>query len=382
LAWLFSRCWCAKPLIGRNWIGKSALIPDIRVDQGGMRFTWPRLFFLAAIASAQDEVTPPPPILFTGVADGFYSANLNRPASGVNLFHNFDQNDGFQLNSAQISLEHDGESWGFELDGGTGEMFRIMNAPDPWHGPNRYISQALITYKHSRVTFDFGKFYSNIGAESPESYKNFNYTRSLLYVLGEPYDHFGARASLRVTKSFSAGVQQVNGWNNVRPNDLKTTGLTSNWTGEKWGWSQIYMMGPQQPPSSQGWRRVYNSVLTASPSPRVTAYLELLYGWEQAAGRWNGFAAASKFSISKKWSASSRLERFNDEFGTLTGAPRLILEGTATLEYKPSVHCIVRAELRRDWANVGTFETGSFPALSKTQDTFLLGVIGVFKNSH
>jgi hypothetical protein len=96
---------------------------------------------------------------------------------------------------------------------GYGEMFRIMNLADAWHGPNRYISQAIFSCKPLAGSFrlDFGKFYTSAGAEGPETYNNFNYSRSLLFTLGEPYYHFGLRVTVPLTKFFTAGVQRVNG---------------------------------------------------------------------------------------------------------------------------------------------------------------------------
>jgi hypothetical protein len=95
---------------------------------------------------------------------------------------------GFELNAAEWSVERDGDRFGFRLDAGHGEMFRIMNLADGWRGPNRYISQAIFSYKPSAglLRLDFGKFYTSAGAEGPETYNNFNYSRSLLFTLGEP----------------------------------------------------------------------------------------------------------------------------------------------------------------------------------------------------
>ena len=97
-----------------------------------------------------------------------------------------------------MSLERDGRQFGSRLDAGFGEMFRIMNLTDPWGGPNRYISQASVSYKPLKngLRFDFGKFYTSVGAEGPETYNNFSYSRSLLFTLGEPYYHFGLRATI------------------------------------------------------------------------------------------------------------------------------------------------------------------------------------------
>jgi hypothetical protein len=122
-------------------------------------------------------------------------------------------------------VERNGERFAFRLDAGYGQMFRIMNLPDPWHGLNRYISQAVFSYKPlgGAVRLDFGKSYTNVGAEGPETYLNFNYSRSSLFALGEPYCDFGLRATVPQTNSFTAGDQLVNGWNDLRDNNSSSS---------------------------------------------------------------------------------------------------------------------------------------------------------------
>jgi hypothetical protein len=174
-----------------------------------------------AIAFAQDPDIPPPtakPFQFTGAVDAFYSGNLNHPASGVNQVQNFDTHDGWALDFASLSVQANGAKFGFRLDTGFGEMYKTMNLADTWAGPNRYISQAYVSYKpirNSALEIDAGKFFTSAGAEVPESYNNFNYSRSLLYVLGEPYYHFGLRSTIPITKSFSIGAQFLDGCNNL-----------------------------------------------------------------------------------------------------------------------------------------------------------------------
>jgi hypothetical protein len=235
------------------------------------------------VLHAQDPTAPAStetPLKFTAILDAFYSQDLNHPASGLGGFRNFDWKQGLELNAAEINLERDGPEFGFRLDAGLGEMFRSMNLSDPWGGPNRYISQAFVSYKPRKngLRFDFGKFYTSVGAEAAETYNNFNYSRSLLFTLGEPYYHFGFRATIPLTASFSAGVQLVNGWNDVRDNNSgKSVALVSTWTHPKWGWSEVYMTGPEKSGTDTGFRRLYDSVFTVSPNRWANAYVEGLW---------------------------------------------------------------------------------------------------------
>ena len=350
------------------------------------------LALLATIAGAlvaQDGAQAPSeersPWQFTGVLDGFYSADLNDPALGLAEFRNFDWKQGWQLNAAEVTVERDGPRFGFRVDAGYGEMFRIMNLADPWRGPNRYISQAFVSYKPLRkLRIDFGKFYTSAGGEVPESYNNFNYSRSLLFTLGEPYYHFGLRATVPVTKSFSAGVQLVNGWNDVRDNNSgKSVALVSNWTGSKWGWSQALIAGPEKPGTDIGFRRLYDSVVTLNPAARLSAYVEALWGMDPRIGggkdQWSGVAEAARLAIHKKWSVSERVERFNDTTGFNTGTPQHLEEATATLEYRPAAVVSARLEARRDFSDRAVFDRGGVPRAAKDQTTLLAGLMVVFK---
>lgn len=350
------------------------------------------LFVLGlTVLSAQDEAAPSQdtsrtPVKFTGVVDAFYSADLNHPASRLGQFRNFDWKQGGELDAAEINVERDGARFGFRLDAGFGEMFRIMNLADPWAGPNRYISQAFISYKPpvNGMRLDFGKFYTSAGAEGAEAYNNFNYSRSLLFTLGEPYYHFGLRATIPAMKSFTAGVQLVNGWNDVRDNNSgKTVGLLSTWTRRKWGWSQVYLTGPEKPGTNAGFRRLYNSVLTMTPTAWVNTYVEALWAVDRRAGggkdRWSGVAEAARFSLSKKWSLSQRWERFNDSTGFNTGTPQHLMEGTATLDYRPSKLILARSEFRRDWSDRRVFQKDGVPNASRSQTTLLVGLIFVIR---
>ena len=92
----------------------------------------------------------------------------------------------------------------------------------------KHVLQAYVSLKPTNwhgVQVDFGKFVTSAGAEVTETHLNWNYSRSLLFANG-PYYHFGLRTTAPLSKNFTAGVQLVNGWNNVEDNNAaKTVGL-------------------------------------------------------------------------------------------------------------------------------------------------------------
>jgi hypothetical protein len=132
---------------------------------------------------------------FSALGDGYFTFNFNHPVSGSNQLQNFD------LNYA-----------------GFGETMRFIHASDPAPRGFRYVEQMYVIAKPKYVhgtEFDFGEFVTSAGAEVIESSSNWNYSRSLLFVLATPYYHFGVRASVPVTKSYTVGVQIVNAWNTL-----------------------------------------------------------------------------------------------------------------------------------------------------------------------
>jgi len=349
---------------------------------------------ICVIASAQDTdaTTAPPvkPFQFTGALDAFYSGNLNHPASGVNQTRNFDTRDGWGLDFASFSVQANGAKFGFQLDTGFGEMYKTMNLADTWAGPNRYISQAYVSYKpilNSALEIDAGKFFTSAGAEVPESYNNFNYSRSLLYVLGAPYYHFGLRSTIPITKSFSIGAQFLDGCNNLgNLEGGKMLGLVAAVTRSKWSWTHTYLTGPESIGPREAVRHFHDSALTFTPRPWISSYFEALHSTERwtagGSDSWYGVAGAAKFSPFKKWSFSPRLDWFADSTGFSTGLSQQLKEVTMTAEYRPLSYLITRAEYRRDWSDQPFFDRGATLGASQAQNTFLLAWIFVIRREH
>jgi hypothetical protein len=359
-------------------------------DKCGMlaRFLLCSLF--CACASAQATGTPPAevsPFQFTGAVDAFYSLNLNQPASDVNQLRNFDTKDGFLLDFASFSIQANGPKFGFHLDTGFGEMYRTMNLADSWAGPNRYISQAYVSYRpiwNSKLQLDAGKFFTSVGAEAPESYNNFNYSRSLLYVLGEPYYHFGVRSTIPVGKGFSTGAQFLAGCNNLgNLSGGKMFAVVASLARTKWSWNHTYLGGVEKLGGNDGFRHLHDSVLTVAPRTWLNAYFEVLFASEHWQRRpsdsWHGLAGAARFSPLKKWSFSPRLDWFSDSTGFNTGRAQQLKEITLTAEYRPATFLIARAEYRRDWSDQPFFDRGATARSSKQQGTFLVAWILVVK---
>lgn len=109
--------------------------------------------------------------------DAFSAAKLPGDGSNTNLLRNFvTTSDHFVLDASTLTAQLTKGIFGFHVDAGYGEMFKTMNLSDPWGGPNRYFSQAYVSlkpFRHSDFELDFGKFYTSVGAEVPDTGSNY-----------------------------------------------------------------------------------------------------------------------------------------------------------------------------------------------------------------
>ena len=364
----------------------------------------------ALLAQAQAPAPAPAPwsigeIKFSGLIDGYYSHNFNNPASGYNTLRNFEvKSRQFSLNMAELSLTHDAEPIGFRLDLGFGRAWDVFHATDPaGRDIVRYFPQAYITLKPKNwggLQFDFGKFYTSVGAEPTENTQTWSYGRGYLYTNG-PYYHQGLRITKPLTSSFTAGFQLVNGWNNVEDNNSgKTMGFTTAWTGKKISWLNNIYIGPEKTGSNVGWRNFYDTVINLTPSDKMAAYINYDHGIENhadgtkkgAAANWDAIGLAAKFTTSEHTGLAFRYEYYSDHDGFATGygTPLNLQSITATYEYKWTQGLLSRFEYRHDSSDKGFFERGSqgqplnpgigtfTPGPKKNQDTLTLGFVAFF----
>jgi hypothetical protein len=346
-------------------------------------------------------------ITFSGLIDGYYSHNFNNPASGYNTLRNFEvKSRQFTLNMAELSLykpTSDTEPIGFRMDLGFGRAWDVFHATDPGdRSIQRLIPQAFMSVRPEGwggFQFDFGKFYTSVGAELTENNLTWHYGRGYMYTNG-PYYHFGARITKPLTNSFTVGMQLVNGWNNVEDNNTgKTLGFTTAWTSSKVSWLTNTYVGPEKTGTNAGWRQIYDTVLNFTPTSRISGYLDYYHGRENEAfalggpaADWDAFGASVKLSADDHNAFAFRYEYYSDHDGFITGygSPINLQEFTATYEYKWTRGMLTRLEYRRDWSDKPFFERGSqgqplnpgigtfTPGPWKNQDTLTIGFVAFF----
>ena len=332
---------------------------------------------------------------FSGFLDGYYSYNANRPSNAangqVNDFYNFnDKTDQFSLSAAKLTLNHDPDPVGVHVDLLWGRTNTLIHSSTDSSTDN-YVEQAYISAKPPKAhgtELDFGQFVTSAGAEVIEAKDDWNYSRSILFAYAIPYYHFGLRTSTPVTTTWSAGLQVVNGWNNVVNNNGGVTiGLTSALTKPKFAWALNYYTGPENTDTQKGYRNLVDTTLTLTPSSKFSAYIN--YDYQQnhlpavfdvspkSSQHLQGIAFAARAAVTGNASLIGRYEYFNDNKGYATGTIQNMQEFTGTYEYKWAAGLLSRIEYRRDWSDHAVYHKGN-TQMVKSQSTLTAGFIAFF----
>ena len=358
--------------------------------------------------------------------DAYYAVNYNfpRPQSGLNMFHAFDQTDGFAINWAGLNLSYGPDPVGATINLRFGPGANVANALEPTGLQN--VKQALVSWKpggaRGSFTFDLGKFDSPYGAEVADSQGNMNYSRSLLFTLAQPLFFTGLRADYAISDVWDIKLFLANGWNNsVSMNQGKTGGAQINFKpNDKLIVAAGYALGPQQPDSaapsafpvaacptvagglapctasaagttaSDGrFRHLVDLVVDYSPTDKLRFLLNGDVGAEDLGPlgmvSWEGWNLGVRYAAGAGVAASIRGGMLNDPQGyaaSLFTAPTTrkttLVDGTVTLEYAPVLNLVMKLEQRFDYvdaAGAGMFTVNAGGGPSHTQSMTLFGVV-------
>lgn len=334
------------------------------------------------------------PTSLSGFVDMYYLQNFNNPDPRTNGLRSFDNTSNqFGLNLVELVVDKtpnpDNSRTGYHLALGYGNAMNAIyaSAPVPF-APDQYLKEAYFSYLApvgKGLQFDFGKFVTPLGAEVIESKDNWNYSRGLLFSYAIPYFHFGMRTKYAFNDKFSLTGYFTNGWNNVIDNNsAKTYGASFTWSpSKKVTVAQNFMIGPEQTDNSSNWRQIWDTVVTVSPTKRLTLMANYDYGrGDRITGIaspvwWTGIAGYVKYAISEKYAVAGRYEYYNDHYGFTTGTAGHVNGVTGTFERPIGVHFISRLEFRHDIANNPIFTKGTSTPVN-SQTTATAGLIYVF----
>ena len=338
----------------------------------------------------------------SGFVDVYYGQNFNNPASQANGLRFFDgATNQFGLNLVELVVDKTPEvtnsRTGYHVALGFGQAMNAVNASEPKGGLgfDQYLKEAYFSYLApigKGMQVDVGKFVTPAGAEVIETKDNWNYSRSLLFSYAIPYYHFGMRAKYVFNDKYSLTGYLVNGWNNVLDNNSgKTYGLSFGWNpNKKFGLAQTYLAGPEENGTNSNLRQLSDTVLTYSPTGKLSFMLNGDYGRGDRylvdpvtntfshPVFWTGVGGYVKYSFNTTSSFATRYEYYDDRDGFTTGllVPTHFNEFTATLERLMAHHIISRFEFRRDMSNQPTFLKGSTPVTD--QNTLTAGLVFTF----
>lgn len=362
---------------------------------------------LVSSGSAAAPGTPPPPpslagllgpTSLSGFVDVYYGQNFNNPTDRANNLRFFDgATNQFGLNLVELVVDKapdpSNSRTGYHVALGFGQAMNVVNGSEPQAGLgfDQYLKEAYFSYLApvgKGMQVDVGKFVTPHGAEVIETKDNWNYSRGILFTYAIPYYHFGMRAKYTFNDKYSLSGFFVNGWNNVVDNNTgKTYGMSFAWNpNKKFGIIENYMAGPEQNNINSSWRQLSDTVITYSPTSKLSFIVNGDYGrgdrvdlGEDLLSKpvyWTGVAGYIKYALNGSSAISTRYEYYNDHDGFTTGTAQHFNEFTTTFERLVAHHIISRFEFRRDMSNGNPFLKGTTPV--GNQNTMTAGLVYTF----
>jgi putative OmpL-like beta-barrel porin-2 len=356
-------------------------------------------------ATSRQPATPTPslssllgPTSFSGFVDLYYGQNFNNPASRTNTLRAFDVNSNqFGLNLVELVVDKqpdpNNSRTGYHIALGYGQAINAINGIDPGGlSFGQYLKEAYFSYLApvgKGLQVDVGKFVTPHGAEVIETKDDWNYSRGLLFSYAIPFYHFGMRAKYSFNDKYAVSGYFVNGWNNVVDNNTgKTYGAGFNWNpNKKFGIAQNYMAGPEQNGLNTNWRQLSDTVVTYSPTGRLSFIVNYDYGRGDRIATsskpvyWTGGAGYIRYALNGQNAIATRYEYYDDKYGVTTGGftnptPQHLHEVTGTYEHLLAHHILTRFEFRRDMSNAPVFTKGTTPVMA--QNTATAGLVFMF----
>lgn len=377
-------------------------------------------------AKEEDEEKKPKwydSIEFSAFVDTYFSLNTNfpRPNNFSNLFRANDQNNGFSLAQAGLSVNKEADPIGGAIwlrFGPQVSGYGLNDSVDAAGTGLEYVRQAYLTWKpFDALSIDFGKFDSPAGAEEIDSHdENYNYTRGLLHWFAQPTYHTGLKITYEANEKLKLTALAVNGWSNTIDNNTgKTFGLFVEFMPiEGLTIAPTYLIGPEQPDYfvqefDDGSTQTLN-VRTANAKLRhlldVWVYYEANdslsflgnidyardtvrpdYTVEDTVDvSWFGVMLSGRYAFAEHFAASLRGEYYSDPQGyssagfVLDPDPENNIEnlklysGTVTLEAAPSDYLLFKLDLRADYCNNPLYTVGANES-SNWMPTITLGAV-------
>jgi hypothetical protein len=351
-----------------------------------------------AATDAYDDVRGNTPVDVHALAD-VYAQHVLAPG-GAPQYRAFDDHaDQPALNLLRLTLAHRPDWLGFRVDAGVGDTADAFFHVDPAMVRHRdvarglsYLEQTFVTIAlpvGRGLTLDAGKFGTPVGLEDNETPSNWNYSRSLLFTLGEPTYHTGLRATARAADDLAITAFWLNGWNTnvVDGNGMRSFAVAATWEAPSAEVVLVYAGGLERAPTRLfDPTLAYRHEIDASVVYRLRRWVQLAatvdYGLDLRGkgSSWWGAGAYARFAILPWLAAVVRGEHYGDPQGFTTGTEQRLAEATFTLEASTMVGPVrvtTRLEYRRDQSDEPVFGGGAVRTLTH-QDSSTLALIAAF----
>ncbi len=273
------------------------------------------LFFGAGVLHSQtDSLT----LHLGAFVDSYFMYDFNNLPANI-ASHPFIsplRHNEFNVNLAQIEVKISGQNihGTLSLQSGTSVKANYSGEIN-----NRELSQLIheawagyqITYN---LWIDAGIYPAPYGFEGWLSRDNKVYSPSLVANFS-PYYQTGIRATWQLSESVNAGLNIINGWQNITENNNdKAVGLTLGWSPSSAA-SLTYnnFIGNEQPAGSPSAIRFYNNLCTRiSATDDLQFDLTTDYGMQNKQA-WYGAALIGKMQLTEKFAFALRGEYYKDE---------------------------------------------------------------------
>jgi hypothetical protein len=374
--------------------------------------------FLTSLAGAQDAAPPPaeeaeppaPTVNLALFADTYVSYNSSESGTAVPYHRAYDNNtpydpnaefpgagpgsfgarNGFGLSVVGLDASFDTGTVGVTAFLRFGPSVPIFYLNDLGGAGLDGILGGYVTLKPTpELVIDAGYFGTIYGAEVLENYINFNYTRGALYYAMQPFYHFGAKAAYSFNDTVTLRAMIVNGANDiVDENDSPAFGLQLA-LNDLGGVFDLAVGGFYETGDDSNWgiETFFDTVATLTLGD-LTVLANFDYNINRAADSteeevsyW-GVMGTVAYSLAPEFGIAGRAEYLSDPDNALwtgfepaaVGPDFSLVTLTATLDYKPFEHVILRPEFRYETAADDIF-ADSDGAPTSSWYTAVLGLI-------
>lgn len=331
--------------------------------------------------------------------DTYFDWNTNRPPGGLESLRVYNASaNNFSVNQTGLMVERApdvaaGRRWGYRLDLMYGQASELLHSTELRPNIYRDIFQAYGTYVApvgKGLTVDVGKWASTIGAEGTYAKDQINYSRSFFFTF-LPFYHNGVRASYAVNDKVSLAYWLVNGANQAEDfNGFKSQlgqvtvkpHKTLTWTVQYYNGREQMQAGPGLG-APRGRFHIVDTFAFWTPTPKLTLGTELVYVVNRVAPssppqRNSGGIGYLRYQVTPKVYFGQRYAHMDDHAGAFSGTAQKLNDLTSTVGFRLMDGFETRVEYRRDFSNVAYFSRRGADPLSKSQNTFTLGLLWWF----